>query len=97
MRTENPSVSVEFINHYKFQILKEVHPLCVMGKDTRMKHIRIGDHDIPLGSDGLPRILWGIPIIGKSGNRLSNPLDEVLKLKHLVLGKGFRRKEIKSL
>src|SRR4030042_1326164 len=97
MRTEDTTVSVKFVDHHKFQILEESHPLRMMGKNARMKHIRVGDHNISLGANGLSGILRGISIISESGHRFSDPLNQVLELEHLVLGKGFCWKEIKGL
>jgi len=54
-----------------------------------MKHIRVGDHNVPAGPDGLPDILGSVSIVGERGDRFFDPLDEVLEFKHLILGKGF--------
>ncbi len=97
MSPEDPTVGMELIDHYKFQILKEVHPLGVMRKDARVKHVGVCDDHISPGPNGLPGVLGRVSVVGECGDRFSDPLDEILEFKHLILGEGFSREEIKGL
>ena len=97
MSAEDSPVGMQFVNHHKFQILEEVHPLRVVGEDACMKHVRVRDHNIPPGANGLPSILRSVSVIGERGDQFSDPLDEFLEFKHLILRKGFGREEIKCL
>ncbi len=97
MRSENTPVGMELVDHDEFQVLEEGQPFGMVRKNTRMEHIGIGDHNIALRTDGLPRVLGSISIIGKGFDRFLNLPDQVLKFEHLILGKGLGGKEIKSL
>ncbi len=94
MGTEHTTIGVKFIDNDVFQVLKECDPFGMVGEDAGMKHVRIGDNDVPFGSNGLSSILRGISIIGERADRPCRCLDQLLKLTHLVLGKGLCRKEI---
>jgi hypothetical protein len=97
MSPEDSPIGMEFINHHKFQILEKVHPLRVVGKDSCMEHVRVGDHNIPAGPDGLTGILRSISIIGERSDRFFDSLDEILEFNHLVLGESLGGKEVKGL
>jgi hypothetical protein len=85
---------LEFVDHHKSQGLEEGDPFCVMGEDARVEHIRVRNDDIPFGADSLPCILGRISIIGESSNWFFNLVNQVLKLKQLVLRKRFSGKEV---
>ena len=97
VRSEDPSVGMEFIDHDEFQILEEGHPLRMMGKDGRVEHVGIGDHDVPLGPNCLSGIRRRISIIRERGNRFCNPVDQILKLEHLILRECLCGEKIQSL
>jgi hypothetical protein len=97
MGTEDSSISMEFIDHHEPKIFEEGNPFRVVREDARVEHIGIRDDNIPFGSDGLPGILRCISIIRAGGDRLLKPSDHALEFNHLVLRKGFGRKEIKGL
>ncbi len=47
----------------------------MMGKDARVEHVGIGDHNIPLGADGLSGILRCISVIGEGGEWFFDLMD----------------------
>src|SRR5574341_2009693 len=54
MRAKNSPIMVDFVNHHKFQILKNPVPSCVKGQNPGMQHIRIGDNDLSHSPDSFP-------------------------------------------
>ncbi len=74
MGTEDPPVGMELVNHHKSQVLKKGEPFGVVGQDRRMKHIRIGDDNVPLGADGSPGILGSISVIGVGSGPIRRPV-----------------------
>ena len=50
---EDAAVLVHLVDDNKFQVLKEFHPLGMVGQDSRVEHIGIGDHDMAALPDGL--------------------------------------------
>src|ERR1700730_5838200 len=47
MAAEYPTVRVQFIEDDVAQVLEEPHPLCVVRKDSGVKHVRIRQDDLP--------------------------------------------------
>jgi hypothetical protein len=89
MRTEHSPVGMKLINHHKSQVLKKGHPLCMVRKDARVEHVRIGNDDISLRTNRLTGIGRCISVIGEGSKGLLNLLNQVLEFDHLILGKGF--------
>ena len=95
--TEDSPIRMEFIDHDEPQVLKKGHPFCMVGEDSRVEHVGVRDDHIPLRPNGRARIGWRVAVVGERGHGLLDEVDEVLKLKHLILGKGLRGKEIQCL
>ena len=97
MGAEDPTVGVKLVDDNVPQVLKELDPLGMVGKDARMEHIRIGDYDVPLSPNRLPGILRGVPIVGEGSNGCPYGIDKLLELGHLILRERLCGEEIDSL
>ena len=53
MGAEDSPVGMKLIDDEVSQVLKELDPFGMVGKNPRMEHIRIGDHDVPLSPNCL--------------------------------------------
>jgi hypothetical protein len=63
MGTEDPPIDVEFVENDVAEVGKELLPLRVVGKDSRVQHVRVGDDDMALFADGLAGIIRGVPVV----------------------------------
>jgi len=63
---KNAAIGVQFVNDDVLQVLKEARPFCVVRQDAAVQHVGIGQDDVALLTDGLPRIGWSIAVIGKN-------------------------------
>ncbi len=97
VRPEDSTVGMKLVDDDVPQVLKELDPLGMVGKDARMEHIRIGDYDVPMSPNRLASILGGIPIVGEGSDGVSHGIDKLLKFSHLILGERLCWEEVDSL
>ena len=80
--------------HDVAQVLEQPHPLCVVGKDSSVEHVRIRQDDVPSLTDCFSGIAWSIPVAGEYSETVVEPVRQVLQFSQLVLGKRFGREQI---
>ena len=89
MGTENTSIHVQLIHYDEFQILKEFNPVCMHGKNSRMKHIRIAHNKIT-GFHDLSSRGWGsVAVVCKYFDTFVQSVAEAVERSQLVLRKSF--------
>ena len=59
VRAEDPAIGVQFVDDHEFQVAEEVGPVGVMGQDTGVQHVGIGQQDAGVLADGRAVALWG--------------------------------------
>jgi len=100
MAAEDSAVVVDFINDDITEILEELDPKRMMRQNAGVEHVRIGDDDMSGGADRLARGHGGVAIKGVAADieidLRAEQGNEGVQLRHLILGKGFGRKEIES-
>ena len=58
---EDAPVAMDFVDDDVAQVLKQLHPLGVVGQDAGVEHVRVGDHHVPGLADGLAGGALGVP------------------------------------
>lgn len=91
---EDPPVLMDFIYHHIFQILEELHPLCVVREDSGVQHVWIGDDDMSCGTDSFSGIDRGIAIIGVRLDINIQSSDQSVEFVQLILGEGLGGEEV---
>ncbi len=61
-----------------------------------MQHVRVGDHHMPGLADGLARGGGRVPVVGEGLDVHIHLGDQLIQLRHLVLGEGLGGKEVKG-
>ncbi len=67
---KDSSVDMKLVEHDPAQILEQHRPARVVGEDSHMKHVRVGDQNPTLVPDLAAARCWGVPIIGANGDSL---------------------------
>ncbi len=75
MAAENSPIVVKLVDDDVFEVFEQFYPFGVMGEDSGVEHIRVGEDDMTTGSDSLPRILRGVAIIGEDPDLLGKKFD----------------------
>ena len=96
MRTEDPPVDVEFIDHHVLEVRKELLPFRMVGEDPGVEHIRVRNDNVPLPADRLAGVVGGVPIVGIGLDVRLHLADQAVDLVHLVLGKGLGREKVEG-
>ncbi len=65
MAAKYSAVGVQLINHDVFQIFKQPRPPRVVRQYPGVQHVRIGQDNVSLLPDRLPRIARRVPVVGK--------------------------------
>src|SRR5262245_56419890 len=65
MASEHAAIRVQLIDHDVLQIFKQPRPPGVVRQDPRVQHVGIGQDNVPLLPNRLPRIARRVPVIGK--------------------------------
>ncbi len=85
---------MQLVNHDVPEVRKELLPFRMMRQNARMQHIRIGDHNMPLPADRLPRIVGCVTVVGKSFDVGAQLRDQAVRLVHLILRQRFGRENV---
>ena len=94
MAAKDSAIGVQLIDDDVAQVLEQAHPFGVVRQNASVQHVRIGQDDVPTLADRLARIARGVAIIGEHTEAVIEPGAQIVQLRQLVLGEGFRRKQI---
>jgi len=78
-------IIVNFVEHNKFQILKQFDPARVVRQNPLMQHIRIGYHNVPGGADCSAGIGRRVAVKCEGFNILIKNVHNLLQLYYLIL------------
>src|SRR5690242_2274247 len=93
MAAINASVEMQFIDDEIPEIFKQLHPFCMVRKNSRVKHVRVGKYDIRLLANGTTRILRCIAVVRMTCKTSTQSLIQPLQLKPLIFGQRLGGKE----
>jgi hypothetical protein len=96
MAAKNSPIIVEFINHHVFEIFEKFYPFSMMGQNSRMEHIWIGDDNVALTANCFSGILGSVSIIGKNFDFFFQKIDDFIQFGPLILRKSLGREKINS-
>ena len=99
MRTEDPLVGVQLVDHHELQVAEEAFPLGMERKQAEVDHVRVGDEDRGDGLADLPAaVAGGVSVVDLrlERNGLLQRLDELLKSLPLVLLQGLQGEEVEG-
>ena len=82
---EHAPVGVQLVDDDDLQLLEQLEPLGVVGKDGRMEHVRVRDDDLAGLADGRPDRCRGVPVVAGRRNLQARVPDQLRELCHLVL------------
>ncbi|MOA13746.1 hypothetical protein D3C78_1338090 [compost metagenome] len=82
---------MHLIDHYIFNIFKQLHPFRMMGQNSRMKHVRIRYHDMARISNSRSHSGRSISVIGMRLNACIHQISKLLQLSNLILRERLRR------
>ena len=82
------------VDDHVLQVLEELDPLGVVGKDAGVQHVWVGDHHVPCCADGLSGVDRGVAVVGVGLDVYSEVGDQAVELVQLILGEGLGGKEI---
>jgi len=68
----------------------------MVGEDSGVEHVGVGDHHVALAADGLPGVVRGVAVVGVSLDVCFEIADEAVDLVHLILGQGLGGKNIEG-
>ena len=95
MAAKYSPVRVQFVQHYKFEVLKKPAPFSVMRQDAPVEHIGIAENDMTMRAYRRPRVLRRIAIVGIDTNTACAkrvcPAHEVVQL---IVGEGLGGVEV---
>ena len=86
---------MQFIDDDVLQVFEKTRPFRMVRQYARVQHVRIGENDMPVLADGLPRIGRRIAVIGENAERVAQPAPQILQLGQLVLSQRFGGKDVK--
>ena len=52
VRAKNPAIRVHLVDDNEFEITKEIRPIGMVRQYPRMEHIRVGENDMGIFTDG---------------------------------------------
>jgi hypothetical protein len=61
----DPAQAVQLVHHHVAQVLKELHPLRVVGQDPLVQHVGVRHHDVGPRPDRLAGVLRRVPVVGE--------------------------------
>jgi hypothetical protein len=91
--SEQPAVQVQLVHDDDLDLLEELEPLGVVGKDRGVEHVRVGHHDLAGLTDRGADRRGRVAVIGRRGDRQAGRGGEGTECGDLVLAEGLRRKE----
>ena len=91
---KHPTIVVELIDYYVLQVLKQALPLGMVRQHARVKHVRVGDHQVPTRADRLSGILRCIAIVSEGANLVGQADAPAVQLDQLILRERLRGKEV---
>jgi len=94
MASEDTSIIMKFVDDDVFEVFEQFYPFGVMGEDSGVEHIRVGEDDMTSGSDGLPCILGGVAVVGEDPDLLGKKSDGLVEFGPLILGEGFSGEQV---
>ena len=91
MRSKNTSVGVNLVYHDIFEVAKQIGPSGMVGQDSQVEHVRVGEHNIAHRLDKRPLFARGIAVICSRPN-----VGQTVQVDftELILREGLRRKNI---
>ena len=95
MTAENPAVRVQLVDDDVLQIFEKARPFRVVRQYARVQHVGIGENDMPVLPDRLPRIGGRIAVIGEYSEWIAQPAPQVLQFGQLVLSQRFGGENVK--
>ncbi len=107
MAAEHAAVRVQLVDDDVLQVFEEFRPARMVRQDAGVHHVRIAEDEVRARSDGPPRVLRGVAVVGEDSNfdvrvrgplspggHLINLLADCLQLGELILRERLRRKQI---
>ena len=85
---------MHLVDHDEAQRLEELRPLGVMREDGLMQHVRIGDDDVAVRANGLPRIARCVAVERERAHAQIGGLVELEQLADLVLRQRLCREQV---
>ncbi len=97
VRSKNTAVGVQFIQDDVTQVGEQICPQGVMGQDTGMQHVGIGQHDVGVLANGGAGIGGRVAVIDPRGNAtVRQSAVELFELLQLILRERLGREEVES-
>src|SRR5580700_11071128 len=96
MAAENSSVGVKLVDHNVAKVFEQARPAGVLRQDTRVQHVRVGEHYVALFADSPAGVGGRVTVVSKNAEAVIQSLVEAVKFRELILGKSFGRKQIQS-
>ncbi len=87
MAAEHTTVGVQLIEDHVLEILKKLRPARMMGQDSGVQHVRIGQDDVGRATDRAAGVLRRIAVIDEAADRrllLAQRVNGGVQLFHLV-------------
>src|SRR4051812_19613782 len=98
MTAEYAAIRVQLIDHDVLQVLEKLCPPWMMGKNSRVEHVRIAENQVRARANRPPCILWCIAVVREHADSLAvgirQRLAQPLELGELILGERFCREQI---
>ena len=94
IRAEHPAIRVQLVQDDVAEVLEELHPLGVVGKDPGVEHVRVRDDDVPRAADRGAHRRRRIAVVGVGLELDVDVGREPLELGELILRERLRRKDV---
>ena len=86
---------MQFVDDDVAEVFEDLGPLGVVGKDSGVEHVRVGEDHVGAFPDLLARVLRRVTVIGESTDAGAHGFDDGVELVELIFGEGLSGKQIK--
>ena len=91
---EDAAIGVQFVQHHIAQIFEEALPARVMRQDSRVQHVRVGQHDVPALANGFARVGGRVAVIGEDAEAMVEARGQIMQFGQLILRQGFGGEQV---
>ena len=91
---EHAAIGVQLVQHDIAQVFKQALPARVVRQDSRVQHVRVGEHDVPALANRLARVGGRVAIVGEDAEAIVEARGQVVQLGKLILRERFGGEQV---